>query len=192
MRRGLAPILAAGLLVGAGCSGEQGTGDKGYVSLDGNLLTVAPADRGAPIAYDGVDLEGQPLDLADLRGKPTVVMVWGAWCGPCRKEAPELSTIARQYADRVNFVGLNVRDPTTARPLALARSAEMPYRSWHEPEGRALLAFRGTLTPSSVPAIVLLDSEGRAAAAILGPYPSVRTVTSLIDDALAEAGGTGG
>ena len=44
----------------------------------------------------------------------------------------------------------------------------MPYPSFYSPDGKAMLAFAGVLTPNSIPATVVLDGEGRVAASIIG------------------------
>jgi thiol-disulfide isomerase/thioredoxin len=48
--------------------------------------------------------------LAELQGKPVVVNYWASWCGPCTKEAPELTSLSGQYGSRVHFVGVDVQD----------------------------------------------------------------------------------
>lgn len=48
------------------------------------------------------------LTLADLRGKPFVMNVWGSWCPECRVEHPVIARFA--YTKRVRFVGYNLKD----------------------------------------------------------------------------------
>jgi thiol-disulfide isomerase/thioredoxin len=175
-----AALLATGLL--SGCSSLEGTGDKGFVSGDGTVRTVEAADRGEPIDLAGEDLEGNPIDLADYRGKPTVVPVWGAWCGPCRAEAPDVVAAAEELDGTASFVGLNTRDPSTARPLAFERRFDVPYPSFFSPGGEELLAFRDAIGPRSIPSFVVLDDEGRIAGSILGPLPSTQTLIDLVED----------
>ena len=50
----------------------------------------------------------QRLTLADLRGKPFVMNVWGSWCPECRVEHPVIARFA--YTKRVRFVGYNLKD----------------------------------------------------------------------------------
>ena len=48
------------------------------------------------------------LTLADLRGKPFVMNVWGSWCPECRVEHPVIARFA--YTKRVRYVRYNLKD----------------------------------------------------------------------------------
>lgn len=56
------------------------------------------------------DPQGRKVSLKDLRGKVTVLHFWGSWCGPCRKEMPEIQRVARKLGAEVNFVLVQVRE----------------------------------------------------------------------------------
>jgi thiol-disulfide isomerase/thioredoxin len=168
-----------------------GTGDTGFVTGDGSVTEVPPADRGDAVSLAGPAVGGKDLDLADYRGKPVVVVVWGSWCTPCRAEAPDVIAAAEELDDRAQFVGINIRDPSTEQAASFVRRFEVPYPSYYSPDGRALLAFAGTLTPNSIPSFVVLDDEGRVAASIIGRLPSTTTLVEVVrdvaDDAAADA-----
>lgn len=183
--------LLACLLLLSGCSSLSGTGDKGYITEDGQLSLVPPGERGDPIELTGEDLEGEPLDLADLRGKVAVVNVWGSWCPPCRAEMPDLVAAAEETTEIASFAGIDIRDPSVEQGRAFVRKFDVPYPSFYSPDGKALLAFSGTLGPRSIPSTVVLDAEGRVAAAIIGPLPSKGTLTTVIEDVAAEDGSGG-
>lgn len=172
-------------VVRSGCGGSPATGDKGYVDGSGIVTRLAPEDRERPGEVRGETLEGQQLSLADLRGRVVVVDVWGSWCPPCRKEAPELVAASRELAqDDVAFVGINTGDASQDQRLAFQRRYDVPYPSLFDPSGRTLLAFDGTLDPGAVPSTVVIDEQGRLAASIVGAIPSRRTLVDLVEDVL--------
>jgi thiol-disulfide isomerase/thioredoxin len=181
-RLALGPLLACVLLL-TGCTSLQGTGDKGFVTGDGAISQVSAAERGDPVALRGKDLDGAPLDLARLRGKPVVVVVWGSWCTPCRAEAPDVVAAQKRLGGGARFVGINIRDASADQAAGFVRSFDIPYPSFFSPDGEALLAFPGTLGPRTIPAFVVLDAQGRVAASIIGRLPSVTTLVDVVHDA---------
>lgn len=183
MRALLGAVLGCMLLL-SGCSSLEGTGDKGFVTGDGTVRYIEAADREEPVELSGEDLAGEPLDLANLRGKPVVVVVWGSWCAPCRQEAPDVVSAAKQIGDRAEFVGINLRNASTADGRAYERSFDVPYPSFYSPDGKAMLQFPGALGPNTIPAFVVLDEDGRIAASIVGKLPSKQTLIDLVDDVL--------
>lgn len=178
-------VLLTSVLLLSGCSafgGLDGTGEKGYISGDGAIVQRAVEEREEPISLEGEDLDGEPLDLADLRGRPAVVVVWGSWCPPCVEEAPDVVAAAEQLEGEASFVGLNLRDGNQAQAQAFERNYDVPFPSFYSPDGREMLAFQGVLTPRSIPAFVVLDDEGRVAASINGGLPSKQTLIDLVED----------
>jgi thiol-disulfide isomerase/thioredoxin len=190
VRSTLLGLLLACVLALAGCSSLPGAGDKGFVSGEGQVTRLALAEREQPVELEGEDLDGQQLSLAELRGKPVVVVVWGSWCAPCRAEAPDVVAAAEELGDEAAFVGLNIRDGSAAQGQAFVRTYDIPYPSLYSPDGKAMLAFEGTLTPNSIPSFVVLDAEGRIAASIIGELPSTTTLVELTRDVIdGTAGG---
>jgi len=182
LKRTLLGVAVPLLLALTACTSLQGTGDKGFVTGDGRIRTVAAADRTEPIELTGDDLDGKPLDIAAFRGKPVVVAVWGSWCGPCRGEAPDVVAAATELGDRAQFVGINLRDSSTDNAKAFVRNFGVPYPSIYSPDGQAMLQFSGTLGPRTIPAFVVLDGDGRIAASIIGELPSTQTLVDLVSD----------
>ena len=127
------------------CNDLEGTGDKGYITADGVLDTVAVGAREDAISLDGEDLDGDPLAVQDFRGQPVVLVVWGSWCAPCRDEAPDVVGAANDLGDDVQFVGINIRDASTAQARAFTRKFDVDFPSFYSPSGEALLAFPGVL-----------------------------------------------
>lgn len=172
MRKSFAVFLAFCAVVSiAGCSanGTSSAGtDTGYVSGNGQTTLIASADRGEPISIAGTTLEGEQLDVASWRGSPVVVNLWASWCGPCRTEARDLEAVYQQFKDQnVKFLGLNTRDGLEAAK-AFTKRFETGYPSIQDQDGQLTLAF-GNLGPAATPSTMILDSQGRVAARILGP-----------------------
>ena len=176
--------LAALLASVAGCSNDIGSsGDQGFVSNEGVITLVAPEDRETPGEVAGETIDGEPISLADYAGQVVVINVWGSWCAPCRAEAPMLAEAARDLAaDDVQFLGIDSRDADQANARAFVRTFDIPYPSIYDQQGRTLLAFRGTLTPNSIPSTVVIDKEGRVAASVLGEITR-STLDSLVEEA---------
>ena len=181
-------VLVAGSVL-SGCGGLEATGSKGYIAGEGQITQVPVAERGDPIEMTGTTLDGKRLSLADYRGQVVVVNVWWSACPPCRTETPALVEAASSKQHPAAFVGIDIRDPGVAQAQAFARSHGVPYPSVYDPSGKALLAFAGTLSPRTVPSTVVLDRQGRIAAAVIGPLPSALTLGELIDDAAGSARG---
>ncbi|MEP7270576.1 MAG: TlpA disulfide reductase family protein [Acidobacteriota bacterium] len=62
-------------------------------------------------------LNGESVAFGELAGpgKMLVLNFWATWCGPCRREIPELTALDREFAGKdVKIVGLSVEDPSTA------------------------------------------------------------------------------
>ena len=181
---GLAGVLALG-----GCSSGVGSsGNQGYVAGKGIITSVKAADRKQPGEVSGRTLAGEKVSLADFRGKVVVVNVWGSWCGPCRAEAPMLAQASRDLAGKgVVFLGIDSRDPSKDAAKAFVRRFDIPYASLYDQQGGTLLAFRGTLTPNSVPSTVVVDPQGRVAGSVLGNLSR-----TTLDDLVADARSGGG
>jgi thiol-disulfide isomerase/thioredoxin len=170
-----AAVLA--VLALAGCGG--GTTGKSLAQGDG-VLTIVPVDqRKEPVDLSGDTLTGSRLDVSTLRGKPVVLNVWGSWCPPCRKEAPDLQAAAAELTGKAAFVGIATRDEK-ANALAYERRFKVTYPSLLD-RGDLLLSLRGAVSAQSPPVTLVLDAQGRIAARWVGPVTRL-TLVGMVDD----------
>jgi thiol-disulfide isomerase/thioredoxin len=194
MRRALGALLVGVALLASACSSDPNSvaaqakaGDrKGYVSGDGTIERLPADKRAEPVELSGATIDGRQWSSTESRGKVVVVNVWGSWCPPCVKEAPDLQKAWEKYEDggKVAFVGIDFREPP-ASGLAFVRSRKITYPSLSDESGAALLALQGKA--NAVPTTLVLDTTGRIAARVSGPVTEA-TVTALVDDVLAGKG----
>ena len=80
----------------------------GGARLRGWLLGVSLLLAGCSEADWGVDQHGRQIAAAELEGRWLVINYWAEWCGPCRKEIPELNRLAEELqAQQVTVLGVN-------------------------------------------------------------------------------------
>ncbi|APF33990.1 TlpA family protein disulfide reductase [Microbacterium paludicola] len=196
-RRLVAAVLALGLAAGlAACSspnddlaGQYRDGDnKGFISGDGTTTEIPEAERGAPIEFTGTAVDGSTISSADYAGKPLVLNFWYAQCGPCRAEAPLLEEV---YTDTqevgAEFLGVNIYDgPEQAS--AFEQNYGISYPSLlMQGDGELKLALAASASVQAAPTTLVLDTEGRVAARIVGQLRDAGILRTLVEDA-AKAG----
>lgn len=185
-------LLVAALVLAVGttsaCSDLDGTDGKTWITGEGSLDRVPVAERGDPVEVTGEDLDGNPLDVADDRGKVVVLNVYASWCPPCRAEMPTVVELAKgSDPSQVSWLGVNIRDNgASARTFTEDFGVEFP--SFADPSSAVLLALSDRLGPYSLPSTVVLDREGRVAALVLGKIPGARTMQDVVDEVVAEDG----
>lgn len=186
-------VGVAAVLLLSGCSNDtlaeqyrEGSG-KNYIAGNGSVTEIALAERGKPIEFEGELLSGERLNSAELEGKVVVVNFWYAACAPCRAEAPDLEALWSEYKDDgVAFYGVNVRDQASTA-LSFEETYGITYPSFVDANTADVqFAFAGIVAPNAVPTTIVLDTEHRVSARILGMIPDRSILNTLIKTALEE------
>ena len=115
------------------------------------------------------------LSLSDLRGKPVVMNFWASWCAPCKDEAPLLREAFAAYGDRINFVGIDIKDARTDA-LAFVEEYGLAYPSVRDEEQTIYQDYGLTGQPETF----FIDSEGVLVEHVAGPLEAPR-LAELID-----------
>jgi thiol-disulfide isomerase/thioredoxin len=178
----------AAMLIVAACArtgGDEQTrsaGQVGYPTVQGNLTRVPPDQRKELPAVSGSALgSNKTISTQDYRGKVVVINVWGSWCPPCRKEAPDLQAASVETKNVAQFVGITSKDYDPAPAEAFIRGFKITYPSIYDPSGKVLLAFSGELPPSAIPSTMIIDRQGRLAVRVLSEVSKI-TLVDMVND----------
>lgn len=181
----LSALLLTAALLAAGAAACGATTSAGTIcDIEGvrpGVCLIEPGQREpAPTrAVERLDGSG-PLSLRDLRGRVVVLNFWASWCGPCRREQPELNDAhARLPADEVAFLGVDLQESSRANGRAHAAEFDIPYPSLWDPTSSYAARFEG-VGPRSIPSTILIDRRGRVAARLFGETSAVE-VLALVE-----------
>jgi len=104
--------------------------------------------------------DGEDLKLSDLRGKIVLVDFWASWCGPCRKENPNVVRMYEKYKDKgFEILGVSL-DKQKGRWLQAIEQDKLTWQQVSDLKGwqnevAAIYSVR------SIPSTVLVDAEGK-------------------------------
>lgn len=186
-RRLVTAAMVASALVLSGCASAAGVagqaGDAGYISGDGVVTEMGLENRTTPGSFTGPLATGGEFDSASLDGV-ALINFWYAACPPCRIEAPVLAELYAEYGDRVDFLGVNVRDGA-AQAMAFEEEFGIEYPSiLDDRTAQGQLAFAGIIAPNAVPSTIILDAEGRVAARVSGAVTDTSILSTLLQEEL--------
>ncbi|HAO78262.1 MAG TPA: alkyl hydroperoxide reductase [Verrucomicrobia subdivision 3 bacterium] len=111
------------------------------------------------------DLSGKTVRLSDFKGKVVLLDFWATWCGPCRKEIPDLIQLQTQYAEQgftILGIALDEEGAAVVKPLAQRMGINYPLVIGTT---QATDAYGGI---QAVPTTLLIGRDGRILKTYLG------------------------
>ena len=117
---------------------------------------------------------GGSLDLGRAPGEPTVLNLWGSWCGPCRDELPVMQQFADAAAGQVRVMGVISKD---GRPQAESFAADAGVTFPSAFDGRGELMTE--LGLHGLPYTYFLDADGALVYTQVGPVASLDELKAL-------------
>jgi thiol-disulfide isomerase/thioredoxin len=131
------------------------------------LIDGLPTEAEAPDlgVSSWINVDGRPVELSDLRGKPVVLEFWSRQCPPCVKNLPKIKRIAQDYGDDIHVVTVHVslekdrpeQDEDAIRAYLKKAGIDYPVGIDHDGEQWERFKFH------YLPHMVVIDADGNVA-----------------------------
>jgi thiol-disulfide isomerase/thioredoxin len=197
---GLEGLVGAAALYGGAWRGNAPTGPtaqcRASEALAGRLkplaqgevaaLVVPASPRELPaLSFKGPD--GEPVSLADYRGRTVLLNLWATWCVPCRKEMPALDRLEAELGGpNFTVVAINMDTRDAEKPKEWLKANNITRLAYlADPDGKVFQTLRSIGRATGLPTTLLIDKSGCLLAHLDGPAEWASSdATALIRAAL--------
>jgi protocatechuate 3,4-dioxygenase beta subunit/thiol-disulfide isomerase/thioredoxin len=123
-----------------------------------------PAQSAPPMALSATTFDGKPLTLAQFKGRHVLLVFWASWSERSLEQFAQLRQVQAEHASdaRLVLVGINLDDSRDAAQKILKAGDYTWPQAWLDAGMRAKMT--GAFDVSELPAIFLLDPDGRVVA----------------------------
>lgn len=111
-------------------------------------------------AFSMADKDGKIVHLSDFKGKYVLIDFWASWCGPCRKENPNVVAAYKKYHDKgFEIIGISL----DSNKEAWLKAVDKDGLTWtHVSDLKGWqCATATTYGVKAVPASFLIDPNGK-------------------------------
>jgi peroxiredoxin len=135
-------------------------GNEYYDALSSEVLAMRKLAPGSPAPEISLPQpNGEMLSLSDLKGQYVLIDFWASWCGPCRRENPNVKRVYEKYHDKgFEILGVSLDKAANAWTAAIAQDG----LTWKHVSD--LQYWNSSVVPeyqiTGIPLTVLVDKEG--------------------------------
>ncbi len=127
-----------------------------------------------------MNLEGDVISLAALRGSPVWINFFATWCPPCQEETPVLRDTYAQYVDDgLELVAVSVQESTPSDVADYAETYALDYTIGFDATGAVFDTYQGY----GLPTHVFVDADGVIRQLRYGPVDR-QTAAEIIEPLL--------
>jgi thiol-disulfide isomerase/thioredoxin len=129
----------------------------------GEFIPATPPQLAPEAGFS--DIDGNPVTLADFKGRPAVVNLWATWCLPCLKEMPSLERLQAQFDGKLVVAAVSEDRGGAERvgPFVAAHGLQA-LKVYLDPKAELGHAFK----PRGLPTSILIDAAGRVIGRVEG------------------------
>jgi thiol-disulfide isomerase/thioredoxin len=103
------------------------------------------------------DLDGNPITLSSLRGRPVWINFWASWCPPCQAETPVLTDVYDAHRDDdLALVAISVQETTADDVRAYVERYQLPYTVGFDVTSAVFHTYRAYVLPTQI----FIDRDG--------------------------------
>jgi len=138
---------------------SQDLGDISMLEQDLRKTSTFTPGAEAPDLV-GPTPEGTSYSLSQMRGKTVLIDFWASWCGPCRRENPNVVALYNKYKNKgFDILGVSLDREEGAWKKAI----EQDGLTWHHISDLQgwKSAHAAMYSVSSIPQTLLLDAQGK-------------------------------
>jgi peroxiredoxin len=122
------------------------------------------------------DLAGNPIRLADLRGRAVWINFFATWCPPCQAEVPILRDLSERYRDRgLELVAISIQETSPADIAAYAARYQLGYTIGFDGTGDIFRAYKAYGLPTQL----FIDENGVIASIVGAPLDEAGGVAEI-------------
>ncbi len=150
----LFPLICA--LLFTNCSSNSTTSEA-----DTGQEEISSQEEVTPENLELTDLEGNPIQLSNLKGQAVFLNLWATWCRPCLSEMPAIEKAYQTLKDEgFVFMAASYEDPQKITEFMQKQDFSFPFVH--------LKSDMQALGVQSIPTTYIYNDEGKVVARIIG------------------------
>lgn len=134
---------------------------KDYQKLVERVTTLKSVAIGMPaVDFALNDTTGNPISISSFQGKILLIDFWASWCGPCRRENPNVVNLYNDFKDKgFEIIGVSF-DESRSKWIDAIHQDQLTWPHVSDLKGWSSAAGK-LYAVNSIPATVLLDRDGK-------------------------------